>query len=107
MAEITDSEGARSYQPVIAYHYEHEGRRHVGTRVSPLNGSGARRWAEQRLGQYVVGRTYVGYHDPVSPADSFLSRDRSALPYLFMSIPLFGLAVFGIGLAGLRKPTSA
>ncbi len=107
MAELTDTEGSRSYQPVIAYHYDHGGERHVGSRVSPLNTSGALRWAEQTLGRYTVGETYTGYHDPDRPADSFLARDRSALPYLFMSIPIFGLAVCGAGLLGLRKPTTA
>jgi hypothetical protein len=105
MAVMPDKDGENSfYQPVITYHFEHAGRVYAGSRVTPLNATGGRRWAEQTLAQYAVGRTYLGYHDPDRPGDAFLARERSALPYLFMSIPIFGLAVFGIGLAGLRKP---
>ena len=101
--EITDSEGTPIYRPVVAYHYEHGGRRYTGERVTPLNNSGGRRWAEQRVAAYRVGRTYTAYHDPSSPEESFLARERTVLPYLFILIPVFGLIVCGIGVAGLRK----
>lgn len=108
MAEILDKEGTNSfYQPIIAYHFEHEGQQYSGSRVTPLNATGARGWAEQILAQYSVGRTYMGYHDPQRPERSFLARERSALPYLLMSIPIFGLLVFGNGIARLRRTAPA
>jgi len=99
-----DSEGTvPSYRPVIAYHYELAGSRYRGQRVTPLNTSGSRAWAEARLRDYGVGRAYVGYHDPAAPARSFLARERAVLPYLFMIIPVFGLIVCGMGMVGLRR----
>ncbi|MDQ3674336.1 MAG: DUF3592 domain-containing protein, partial [Gemmatimonadota bacterium] len=71
--------------------------------VTPLNTSGGRAWAEQRVGDYRVGRTYTAWHDPATPHESFLARERAALPYLFMLIPIFGLVVCGLGIAGLRQ----
>lgn len=101
--ELTDSEGTVSYRPVVAYHYEIAGQRYRGERVTPLNTSGGRRWAEQQAALYRVGRTYTAWHDPSSPAASFLARERSALPYLFIMIPVFGLIACGLSLAALRK----
>ena len=101
--ELTDNEGVRSYRPVVEYHYELDGRRYTGERVTPLNTSGGARWAEQRVTDYRVGRTYTAYHDPSRPAESFLARERTVLPYLFIMIPVFGLVACGFGLAGLRK----
>ena len=100
---ITDSDGVRTYRPVIAYHYTLAGQRYSGQRVTPLNTSGGRAWAEARLREYGVGRAYVGYHDPATPDQSFLARERAALPYMFMIIPVFGLIVCGMGVVGLRK----
>ena len=100
---IIDNDGARTYRPVIAYHYELAGRRYTGHRVTPLNTSGGLAWADARLREYGVGRAYVGYHDPATPDQSFLARERAALPYLFMIIPVFGLIVCGMGVVGLRK----
>jgi hypothetical protein len=100
---ITDNDGVRTFRPVIAYHYTLAGQRYAGQRVTPLNTSGGRAWAEARLREYHVGRAYVGYHDPATPDQSFLARERAALPYLFMIIPLFGLIVCGMGVVGLRK----
>ncbi len=99
----TESDGPPTYRPVIAYHYELDGHRYRGHRVTPLNTSGGRAWAEARLRDYGVGRAYVGYHDPAAPGQSFLARERAVLPYLFMIIPLFGLIVCGMGIVGLRK----
>lgn len=99
---ITDNDGVRTYRPVIAYHYALAGQRYTGQRVTPLNTSGGRAWAEARLREYGVGRAYVGYHDPATPDQSFLARERAALPYLFMIIPVFGLIVCGMGVVGLR-----
>jgi hypothetical protein len=101
----TDAEGPPIYRPVITYHYVLDGQRYTGDRVTPLNNSGGMRWAQRRLAEYRVGRTYTGYHDPDSRAESFLSRERAPLPYLFMMIPVFGLIVCGIGVAGLRRAT--
>ena len=104
--EITDSEGTPIYRPVVSYHYELNGQRYTGDRVTPLNNSGGLRWAEQRVASYRIGRTYTAYHDPAQPAESFLARERAVLPYLFIMIPVFGLIVCAIGVAGLRKARS-
>jgi hypothetical protein len=101
--EITDSEGEPIYRPVIAYHYEIGGHRFRGERVTPLNSSGGRVWAEQRVADYRVGRTYTGWHDPANPNEAFLVRERMPIPYLFMLIATFGSIVCGLGIAGLRK----
>ncbi len=98
-----DAEGPPIYRPVIAYHYEVDGQRYTGDRVTPLNNGGGIRWAERRLADYRVGSTYTGYHDPDTRGESFLARERAPLPYLFMMIPVFGLIVCGMGVAGLRR----
>ncbi len=100
---IPSQDGPPTYRPVITYHYELDGQRYRGHRVTPLNTSGGKAWAEARLREYGVGRAYVGYHDPAAPGQSFLARERAVLPYLFMIIPLFGLIVCGVGIAGLRR----
>ncbi len=100
---IPSQDGPPTYRPVITYHYELDGQRYRGHRVTPLNTSGGKAWAEARLREYGVGRAYVGYHDPAAPDQSFLARERAVLPYLFMVIPLFGLIVCGVGIAGLRR----
>ena len=101
--EITDEEGERSYRPVIAYRYTLDGERYAGHRVTPLNTSGGRAWAEQRLAAYRVGSVHTAWHDPALPHESFLARERAVLPYLFMMIPIFGLVVCGLGIQGLRR----
>ena len=104
--EIPAQDGPPTYRPVIAYHYDLDGHRYRGQRVTPLNTSGGRTWAEARLREYGVGRAYVGYHDPAAPGQSFLARERAVLPYLFMIIPVFGLIVCGMGIVGLRRTES-
>jgi hypothetical protein len=101
--ELTDSEGTTSYRPVVAYHYEIAGHRYRGERVTPLNTSGGLRWAEQQAASYRIGRRYTAYHNPSSPAESYLARERSMLPYLFIMIPVFGLIACGLSIATLRK----
>jgi hypothetical protein len=106
MAVLTDDEGDRTYRPVVSYHYEVGGERHVGQRVTPLDISGASAWAREAIDRYAVGGTYTGYIDPEQPSESFLSRERAAFPYLFAIVPVFGLLVLGVSLFRLRASPS-
>jgi len=97
------SEGEPSYRPVVTYHYEIDGERHTGQRVTPLNTTGGHAWAAQRVANYRIGQAYTAWHDPALPTESFLARERVIVPYLFTIIPLLGLILCGLGIAGLRK----
>ena len=97
------SEGEPSYRPVVTYHYEIDGERHTGQRVTPLSTTGGHAWAAQRVANYRVGQAYTAWHDPALPNESFLARERVIVPYLFTGIPLLGLILCGLGIEGLRK----
>ncbi len=103
IAVLTDDEGDQTYRPVVSYHYDLGGTSFAGQQVTPLEMGGAARWAQQHLDRYAVGGTYTGFIDPRRPGDSFLARERAALPYLFFALPMFGLVMLGISLRRFRN----
>jgi hypothetical protein len=57
--------------------------------------------------RYAVGTEYTAYYDPDNPAEAFLLRSRSFLPWAFVGIPLIALVLIGAGIRGSRELTRA
>jgi uncharacterized protein DUF3592 len=104
--EHSDSDGS-TYEPVVVYRYRVEDREYTASRVTPLKESRSGRWARRVTARYAVGTEYTAYYDPDNPAEAFLLRSRSFLPWAFVGIPLIGLLLIGAGIRGSRELTRA
>ena len=56
--------------------------------------------------RYQVGREYTAFYDPADPAEAFLLRKRSVLPWGFIGIPLVGLMIIVAGARAGREMTT-
>jgi len=88
----SDSDGS-TYEPVIVYRYRVGDREYTASRVTPLKESRSGGWARRVTAHYDVGGNYTAFYDPENPADAFLMRSRSVLPWAFIAIPLIGILV--------------
>ena len=100
--EHSDSDGS-TYEPVVVYRYRVSDREYTASRVTPLKESRSGRWARRVTARYEVGTDYTAYYDPENPAEAFLMRSRSVLPWAFLLIPLLGLALIAAGIRGSRE----
>ena len=99
VAEHSDSDGS-TYEPVVVYRYRVNDREYTASRVTPLEESRSGRWARRITARYHVGTDYTAYYDPENPAEAFLMRSRSVIPWAFLVIPLLGLALIVAGIRG-------
>ena len=103
--EHSDSDGS-TYEPVVMYRYRVRDRDYVASRVTPLRESRSGRWAYRVTERYQVGREYTAFYDPADPAEAFLLRKRSVLPWGFIGIPLVGLVIIVAGARAGREMTT-
>ena len=103
--EHSDSDGS-TYEPVVTYRYRVRDRDYVASRVTPLKESRSRRWAHRVTERYQVGREYTAFYDPADPAEAFLLRKRSVLPWGFIGIPFVGLILIVAGARAGREMTT-
>jgi len=103
--EHSDSDGS-TYEPVVMYRYRVRDRDYVASRVTPLKESRSGRWAYRVTERYQVGREYTAFYDPADPAEAFLLRKRSVLPWGFIGIPLVGLMIIVAGARAGRGMTT-
>ena len=103
--EHSDSDGS-TYEPVVIYRYRVRDRDYVASRVTPLRESRSGRWAYRVTERYQVGREYTAFYDPADPAEAFLLRKRSVLPWGFIGIPLVGLMMIVAGARAGREMTT-
>jgi hypothetical protein len=81
-----------SYQPRVVYLYAYKGQYHWGTSVTPISISASEAWARGLADRFHAGSTVTAYVDPASPGKSYLVRQLSLMPLLFVAVPL----VFGV-----------
>ncbi len=103
--EHSDSDGS-TYEPVVVYRYRVQGRQYTASRVTPLKESRGGRWARRVVARYEVGSTHTAFYDPENPAEAYLLRSRSVIPWAFVAIPLIGLVMIGAGIKGSRDVKS-
>ena len=99
--EHSDSDGS-TYEPVVVYRYRVGDRSYTASRVTPLKESRSGSWASRVAGRYAVGGTYTAYYDPENPADAYLLRSRSVIPWAFVVFSVVGLAFIVAGIRGTR-----
>jgi len=102
--EHSSSDGS-TYEPVVSYRYQVNGREYVASRVTPLTESRSGRWAYRVANRYQAGSNYTAFYDPANPAEAFLMRSRSILPWAFIGIPLIAILAIGAGIRGNRELT--
>ena len=102
--EHSDSDGS-TYEPVVVYRYRVADRSYTASRVTPLRESRSGSWASRIAGRYAVGNTYTAYYDPENPADAYLLRSRSVIPWAFVAFSVVGLAFITVGIRGTREMT--
>jgi len=86
--EVRANRKGDSYVPRVHFTYSVDGHPYHGTRVTPADLGGKRRWAEQLIASYQPKTHVTGYYDPEQPSRSFLLH----------SIGRFGgmVAIFGV-----------
>ena len=104
--EHSDSDGS-TYEPVVVYRYRVQDREYTASRVTPLKESRGGGWARRVIERYQVGTTYTAFYDPENPAEAFLLRSRSVIPWAFVGIPLVGLLLIVAGIRGTRPVTAS
>jgi hypothetical protein len=100
--EHSDTDGS-TYEPVVVYRYRVNEREYTASRVTPLRESRSGRWARRVTRRYQVGNEYTAFYDPENPAEAFLLRSRSVLPWGFIAIPLVGLLFIAAGIRGSQE----
>ena len=102
--EHSDSDGS-TYEPVVVYRYRVGDRSYTASRVTPLEESRSGSWASRVAGRYEVGSTYTAFYDPANPADAYLLRSRSVIPWAFVAFSVVGLAFIAVAIRGTREMT--
>jgi len=98
----TDSDGS-TYEPVVVYSYRVGDRQYTASRVTPLEESRGGGWARRVTDGYRVGSNYTAFYDPTNPAEAFLMRKRSLLPWAFIGIPLVAILLIGASYRSTRE----
>ena len=102
--EHSDSDGS-TYEPVVVYRYRVQEREYTASRVTPLKESRSGGWARRVIGRYQVGSSYTAFYDPENPAEAFLMRSRSILPWAFIAFALVAVAFVTVAYRGTREMT--
>jgi hypothetical protein len=102
--EHSDSDGS-TYEPVVVYRYRVRDREYTASRVTPLKQSRSGGWARRVIGRYQVGSSYTAFYDPENPAEAFLMRSRSVLPWAFIAFAGVALAFVAVAFRGTREMT--
>jgi hypothetical protein len=102
--EHSDSDGS-TYEPVVVYRYRVRDREYTASRVTPLKESRSGGWARRVIRRYQVGSNYTAFYDPEDPAEAFLMRSRSVLPWAFIAFAVVAIAFVAVAFRGTRKMT--
>jgi hypothetical protein len=94
-----DSDGHTStvYAPEITYRCDFDGGHVVSKEVYPFlvnrGGSSGREWAKSVLAQYKKGQQVEAWFNPRDPSQTFLIREISFFPYIFILAPAIFVAI--------------
>ena len=94
------------YRPSITYRYFVNARSYSSDRVTPLNESRSLDWAKRINRDFRIGQIVTAYYDADRPQDSFLIKQRSSVPWVFLIAPLFILAPILIFMERVRRKLS-
>ena len=88
--EVRANRKGDGYVPRVYFTYSVDGHTYHGTRVTPADLRGKKRWAEQLIARYQPQTPVTGYYDPEHPSRSFVLH----------SVGSFGgmVAIFGVWL---------
>ena len=98
--ESRDGDGrtTTAYLPEITYRCDFDGGQVVSSEVYPFavarGDSGGRAWANSILAQYKVGQTVDAWYNPKDVNQTFLIREISFFPYIFILVAAVIAAVF-------------
>jgi hypothetical protein len=82
-----------SYEPVVEYRYEVEGRARTGRSVFPRVQRGKSRWANEIVDRFPPGSVQQGFYVPGAVHEAFLIPRYSFEPYALMIVPVGALAL--------------
>lgn len=102
--EKTDGDRGTTYTPWVRYEYVVDGRTYRSNRITPLDISAGREWAQETIDRFDVGGIATAYYDPADPAQTYLIREASFLPYVFVLFPMI-FTCLGLGTIFHRKAT--
>jgi uncharacterized protein DUF3592 len=88
--EVRAGQSGDGYVPRVYFTYAVNGQTYHGTRVTPRDLRGKRRWAEHVVTDYQPHTQVISYYDPLQPDRAFLSRSASGF---WGMIGLFGVWV--------------
>ena len=88
--EVRAGRSGDGYVPRVYFTYSVNGQTYHGTRVTPRDLRGKRRWAEHVVTDYQPHTQVISYYDPQHPDRAFLSRSASGF---WGMIGLFGMWV--------------
>ncbi len=81
-----------SYKPVVVYNYRYQGYPFQAAAVTPISISASQSWAQSIVAKYHPGDVTTAYVNPNNPYNTYLLRQVSLIPLIFVLIPvLFGL----------------
>jgi hypothetical protein len=93
-----------TYSPEVTYNYTVADRTVTTGNVLPLEMSASKSWAEEIVGRYQPGEHAEAYFNPAEPAEAFLVKQYSFMPYFLVLFPLIFLAVAaGVGVGQRRR----
>ena len=93
----TDSDGS-TYEPVVTYRYRVGGSEYTSAHVTPLRESRSGGWAYRVIDRFQIGSEYTAFYDPENPADAYLLRSRSVVPWAFVGISVIAILLIGVGI---------
>jgi hypothetical protein len=81
-----------TYKPIVKYRYEVGGKIYEGRQVTPTDEKAGGGWAYRIISRYDAGQTTEAFVNPDNPADAFLYRHYSFMPYLIILFPMLFFA---------------
>jgi|GEM_PF-1814263 len=110
--ESTDSKGHRSvnYSPEISFRYKAGTGSQDANGALPLSQSSSSAWASGICNRFKAGQEVTAWVNPENPAEGFVVRQYSFLPYIFILFPMVFVAAgilvcAGSGASVTKPPT--
>lgn len=89
---VVQKSKGNTYKPVVVYNYRYQGYPFQAATVTPIDISASQSWAQSIVAKYHPGDVTTAYVDPGNPYKTYLLRQVSLIPLIFVLIPV----VFGM-----------